>query len=153
MNDEKFMKIALNEAKKALKNDEVPVGCVITQNGKVIAKGYNKKEQKKCAIFHAEIIAIEKACKKIGDWRLNDCTLYVTMEPCVMCAGAIYNHRIGKVVIGVLEPNCGACGSGIDILNNNNYCSKTEVKKGVMQKECLSLLQKFFKQRREDSNK
>ena len=148
--DEYFMNIALKEAKKALKNQEVPVGCVIVKDDKVFAKGYNKKEQKKCSVYHAEIVAIQKACKKLGDWRLNEnFTMYVTMEPCAMCAGAIVNHRIKKVVIGITEPNFGACGSGIDILNNQNLNTKTIVCSGVLQDECKNILQEFFKLRRD----
>ncbi len=152
--DEYFMRHAIKEARKALKNEEVPVGCVIVKDGKIFAKGYNKKEQKKCAVYHAEIVAIENACKKLGDWRLNeDFTMYVTMEPCAMCAGAIVNHRIKKVVIGITEQNFGACGSGIDILNNQNLNTKTEVITGVMQDDCKKLLQDFFKQRRDIDKK
>lgn len=147
--DEKFMKLALAEAQKAFNNQEVPVGCVIVKDGKVIAKGYNKKEQKHCSVYHAEVVAIENACKKIGDWRLDDgYILYVTMEPCAMCAGAILNHRIKRVVIGVTEPNFGACGGGIDLLNNSALNSKTEVIYGVLQDDCKNLLQQFFKDRR-----
>lgn len=146
----KFMQLAIKQAKKAYDADEVPVGCVIVQNGKVIARAYNKKEKNKCSIFHAEIIAIQKACKKIGDWRLEDCTLFVTMEPCAMCAGAILNHRIKNVVFGVSEKNFGACGGGIDLLNNKNLNSKTNVVSGILKDECLELLQTFFKHRRNE---
>lgn len=147
--DEIYMNKAIKMAQKAFKNKEVPVGSVIVQNQKIIGWGFNKKEKKHCSIYHAEIVAIEKACKKIGDWRLNDATLYVTMEPCAMCAGAIVNHRIGKVVIGITEPNFGACGSGIDIINNQSLNTKTEVVYGVLQEDCKKLLQDFFKDRRE----
>ena len=148
-NDYKFMGLALIEAKKALKNKEVPVGCVIVKGNKVIAKGYNKKEKLHCSLYHAEVVAIKKACKKIGDWRLDDgYTMYVTMEPCAMCAGAIVNHRIKRVVIGVTEPNCGACGSGIDILNNASLNTKTEAICGVLANDCKKLLQGFFEERR-----
>ena len=150
--DEKFMKLALAEAQKAFNNQEVPVGCVIVKDGKVVAKGYNKKEKKHCSVYHAEIVAIENACKKIADWRLNDgYTLYVTMEPCAMCAGAILNHRIKKVVIGVMEPNFGACGGGIDLLNNQSLNSQTEVIYGILQDDCKKLLQNFFTSRRNKS--
>ena len=151
--DEYYMNIALNEAKKAFKNEDVPVGAVVVFDGKVVGKGYNKKEKEKCSLYHAELVAIKKACKNIGDWRLVDCELFVTLEPCVMCAGAIMNHRIKRVVIGVTEPNFGACGSGIDILNNNSLGTKTQVEKGVLQDECLKLLQDFFKNRREINKK
>lgn len=147
--DEKFMKSTLKQAQKAFNNQEVPVGCLIVKDGKIVAKGYNKKEKKHCSVYHAEIVAIENACKKISDWRLDDgYTLYVTMEPCAMCAGAILNHRIKKVVIGVMEPNFGACGGGINLLNNSALNSKTEVVCGVLQNDCKDLLQQFFKSRR-----
>ena len=149
--DEKYMRLALKEAKKAFLIEDVPVGCVIVLDGKVIGRGYNQKEKKHCSVYHAEIVALKKACKRVGDWRLNDATLYVTMEPCTMCAGAIMNHRIGRVVIGVTEKNFGACGSGIDILNNQSLGTKTEVVKGVLQDECKQILQEFFKNRQEKS--
>ena len=146
--DKIYMKYAIKEAKKALKNQEVPVGCVVVLNDKIIGRGYNKKEKKKCSIYHAEIVAIEKACKNVGDWRLCDATLYVTMEPCAMCAGAIVNHRIKQVVYGVSEEHFGACGSGIDILNNENLNTKTIVRSGILKEKCLELLQNFFKEKR-----
>lgn len=146
--DEKFMKSALCEARKAYENQEVPVGCVVVLNGKIIGRGYNKKETKHCSVYHAEIVALQKACKKVGDWRLNDATLYVTMEPCVMCAGAIINHRIGRVVIGITEPNFGACGSGIDVLNNKSLGTNTELETGILANDCKSILQIFFENRR-----
>ena len=148
LNCKKYMMLAVKQAQKAFDNDEVPVGCVIVKNNKVIASGYNKKEKNKCSIFHAEIIAIQKACKKVGDWRLEDCTIFVTMEPCAMCAGAILNHRIKNVVFGISEKNFGACGSGIDLLNNKNLGSKTNVTSGILADECLAMLQKFFQKRR-----
>ena len=153
LDDEKFMHIALLEAQKAFKKDEVPVGCVIVKNGKVISKGHNKKEKKHCAVFHAEIVALLGACKKLHDWRLNNCTMYVTMEPCAMCAGAILNHRVGKVVIGIAEPHFGACGGGIDLLHCPALGSNVSVQKGILAEQCLQLLQDFFKRRRDLSNK
>ena len=149
--DEKFMKDALKQAKKAYAIDEVPIGCVIVQNGKIIARGYNRRNIDKNTLAHAELSAIRKASKKTGDWRLEDCDLYVTLEPCQMCAGAIVNHRIKRVVIGVTEEHCGACGSGIDILNNENLGTKTEVLKGVLKNDCKDMLQKFFRRRRLDA--
>ena len=148
-----FMNKALKQAEKAFKLEEVPGGAVVVQSGKIIGRGFNKKESKHCSVYHAEIVALKSACKKVGDWRLNDATLYVTMEPCVMCAGAIVNHRIKRVVIGVKEANFGACGSGIDILNNSNLNTKTEVEFGVLEEECKDILQKFFKERRAKGNK
>lgn len=152
-NHEYFMKLALQQAKKAFKKQEVPVGCVVVLNNKIIGKGYNKKEHKHCSLYHAEIVAIKNACKKVGDWRLTDATLYVTMEPCAMCAGAIVNHRIKNVVIGITEPNCGACGSGIDILNNQSLNTHTKVISNILSEECKKLLQSFFENRRKINNK
>ena len=151
LQDEDFMQLAIQQAKIAYKKGDIPIGAVIVQNGKVIGKGYNKKEKKHCSIYHAEIVALTNACKKLKDWRLNDCTMYVTMEPCCMCAGAIANHRLSRVVIGVSEPNFGACGSGIDILNNEKLNTKIQVTKDVCQEECKKLLQKFFVERRQES--
>ena len=151
--DEHFMQQAIGQAKIASKKGDVPIGAVIVKDGKIIAKGYNKKEKKHCSVYHAEIVALKNACKKLNDWRLNDCTMYVTMEPCAMCAGAIVNHRLKRVVIGVTEPKCGACGSGIDVLNNDSLNTKTDVLKGVCQDECKALLQDFFVKRRENSKR
>lgn len=151
-NDNFFMNLALNEAKKAFKKGDVPVGAVVVLNGKIIGTGYNKKEKKHCSIYHAEIVALKNACKKVGDWRLNDATMFVTMEPCTMCAGAIVNHRIKRVVVGITEPKCGACGSGVDLLNNTALGTKTEVVCGVCQNECKELLQNFFAKRRMESS-
>ena len=148
--DVDFMQIAIQQAKIAYQKKDVPVGAIIVKNDKVIGKGYNKKEKKHCSLYHAEIIAIKQACKKIKDWRLNDCTMYVTMEPCCMCAGAIINHRISRVVVGITEPNWGACGSGVDLLNNENLNTKTSVITGVCDIECKNLLQNFFEERRKD---
>ena len=148
--DVDFMQIAIQQAKIAYQKKDVPVGAIIVKNDKVIGKGYNKKEKKHCSLYHAEIIAIKQACKKIKDWRLNDCTMYVTMEPCCMCAGAIINHRISRVVVGITEPNWGACGSGVDLLNNENLNTKTSVITGVCDIECKKLLQNFFEERRKD---
>ena len=144
----KYMRLTLAEAQKAFLREDVPVGCVIVSNGKIIGKGYNKKEAKHCSLYHAELVAIKKACKSARDWRLCDATMFVTMEPCAMCAGAIVNHRIKKVVIGTREPNFGACGSGIDILNNSSLNTKTEVVSGVLEDECRKILQDFFENRR-----
>lgn len=146
--DEYFMTCAIKQAQKAFDKQEVPVGAVVVCDNKIIGSGYNKKEHKKCSIYHAEIVAIKNACKKKRDWRLNDCTLFVTMEPCAMCAGAIVNHRIKRVVIGVTEPNFGACGSGVDLLNNQNLNTQTQVEVGVLDEQCKTLLQNFFKARR-----
>lgn len=148
ISDVAYMNLALQQAQKAYKRGDVPIGAVIVENNKILGAGYNKKEKKHCSLYHAEIVALKNACKKVGDWRLNNATMYVTMEPCCMCAGAILNHRIKRVVIGVTEPNCGACGSGVDLLNNTNLNSKTEVLTGVCEPECKKLLQDFFVARR-----
>ena len=142
---ERFMKEALKEAKKAYDKLEVPVGAVIVKNGKIIARGYNQKETKKDTIKHAEIIAIEKASKKLDSWRLNDCEMYVTLEPCPMCAGAIINSRIKKIYIGTLDEKTGAVGSVLDLFSDYTFNHKVEVEKGIMQEECEKILKDFFK--------
>ena len=142
---ERFMKEALKEAKKAYDKLEVPVGAVIVKNGKIIARGYNQKETKKDTIKHAEIIAIEKASEKLDSWRLNDCEMYVTLEPCAMCAGAIINSRIKKIYIGTLDEKTGAVGSVLDLFSDYTFNHKVEVEKGIMQKDCEKILKDFFK--------
>ncbi len=144
----KFMQIALNEAKKALKNDEVPIGAVIVFEGKVIAKSYNKRNKKRLATAHAEITAIEKACKKIGDWRLDGMEMYVTLEPCPMCAGAILNSRIKKVYFGAYETKSGAILSNYKILFGNSLNHNADAEGGVLEEECSALLKEFFKSKR-----
>lgn len=143
---EKFMKEALKEAKKAYKKLEVPVGVVIVKNGKIISRACNQKEEKNSPIKHAEIIAIEKACKKLNNWRLNECEMYVTLEPCAMCAGAIINSRINKIYIGAMEQNSGACGSKLNLLQDFKMETQVEVETGIMQKECQEILKNFFKE-------
>lgn len=142
---ERFMKEALKEAKKAYDKLEVPVGAVIVKDGKIIARGYNQKETKKDTIKHAEIIAIEKASKKLDAWRLNDCEMYITLEPCPMCAGAIINSRIKKIYIGTLDEKTGAAGSVLDLFSDYTFNHKVEVEKDIMQKECEKILKDFFK--------
>ena len=142
------MKIALNEAKKALKNDEVPIGAVIVFEGKVIAKSYNKRNKKRLATAHTEITAIEKACKKIGDWRLDGMEMYVTLEPCPMCAGAILNSRIKKVYFGAYETKSGAILSNYKILFGNSLNHNADAEGGVLEEECSALLKEFFKSKR-----
>jgi len=142
---EKFMKEALKEAKKALKLEEIPVGAVIVRDGKIIARGYNKKELKKDATRHAEIIAIEKASKKLDNWRLIDCEMYVTVEPCVMCAGAILSSRIKKVYIGTDDNRMGAVGSVLNLFEDYTFNHKVEYEKGILKKEAETLIKDFFK--------
>ena len=144
-NKEKFMKEALKEAKKAYEKLEVPIGAVIVKDNKIIARGHNLKEEKQSTIKHAEIIAIEKASKKLNNWRLSDCEMYVTLEPCPMCAGAILNSRIKKVYIGVMDGRTGACGSRINILQNIEFDTECGIETGILKQECKDLLQEFFK--------
>lgn len=143
MNKEKYMKIAINEAKKAYKKGEVPVGAVIVKNDEIIAKAYNLRETKKNSLCHAEILAIDKACKKMNNFRLEDCEMYVTLEPCVMCAGAVVQARIKQVYIGALDPKYGAVCSKANIFN---LPSNTEVKyiTGLLEQECSDIIKKFF---------
>ena len=146
--DEKFMKEALKEAKKAYIKDEVPVGCVIVKDNKIIARGHNKKEKKKNAILHAEIVALTKAQKKLNDWRLNDCTLYVTLEPCLMCTGAIIQTRINKVVFGCNDPKGGAIDTVINIKEIKNLNHSFESISKILEKECSTILKTYFKNKR-----
>ncbi len=145
---EKYMMEAIKEAKKALIKDEVPIGCVIVHNDKIIARGYNLRETKQQSIAHAEIIAIQKACKKIGSWRLENCTLYVTLEPCPMCSGAILQSRIDNVVFGAYDPKGGcieSCMKMYDVKGFNHYPNTIG---GLMEDECSKLLKDFFKEKR-----
>jgi tRNA(adenine34) deaminase len=144
--DKKYMKLALKEAYKALSTYEVPVGAVIVHKGKVIGTGYNKRESTKDPICHAEIIAIKEASKKLENWRLMDCTLYVTLEPCPMCAGAIINSRIDRVVIGTRDPKMGCCGTVINILDNPNFNHRPDVEFGILESECSSIISNFFRE-------
>ncbi len=147
--DEKYMKAALREAKKAYKLDEVPIGCVIVQNDKIIARGYNRRNTDKNTLAHAEMSAIKKASKKTGDWRLEDCTMYVTLEPCQMCAGAIVQSRLGKVVIGSMNPKAGCAGSVINLLQMKQFNHQVEMATGVLEEECSTMLSGFFQELRE----
>lgn len=147
--DEKYMKAALREAKKAYKLDEVPIGCVIVQNDKIIARGYNRRNTDKNTLAHAELSAIKKASKKTGDWRLEDCTMYVTLEPCQMCAGAIVQSRLGKVVIGSMNPKAGCAGSVINLLQMKQFNHQVEMVTGVLDEECSVMLSGFFQELRE----
>ena len=145
---EYYMKEALKEARKAYKKLEVPVGAIIVKDDKIIARGYNKKESTNNCIMHAEIEAIKKASKVLNNWRLNDCEMYVTLEPCAMCAGAIINSRINKVYIGTMEENTGACGTKINLLKNKKLNTEIKIEKNILQEECTKLLKDFFKERR-----
>ena len=143
--EDKFMKIALKEAKKAYEKLEVPVGAIIVKDGEIIAKAHNLKETKYDTTKHAEILAIQRASKKLKSWRLLDCEMYVTLEPCSMCSGAIINSRIKKVYIGALDEKTGAVGSVLNLLEDYKFNHKVEVEKGIMKEECEQILKDFFK--------
>ncbi|HZK57716.1 MAG TPA: tRNA adenosine(34) deaminase TadA [Clostridia bacterium] len=147
--DKKFMTMAIEEAKKALGKKEVPIGAVIIRDNEIVAKAHNLKETSKNAVCHAEILAIRDACGVLGGWRLTNCTIYVTIEPCPMCAGAILQSRIKKVVIGAMDAKSGACGSVINLLNNPEFNHQTEIETGVLEEECSQLIGDFFKSLRE----
>ncbi len=147
--DEKYMRAAIGQARKAGTIGEVPIGCVIVYEDKIIARGYNRRTIDKNVLSHAEIIAIKKACKKMGDWRLEGCTMYVTLEPCPMCAGAIVQARIPKVVIGCMNPKAGCAGSVLDLLHEDGFNHQVEMENGVLEEECSRLMKDFFKALRE----
>ena len=143
--DLKYMKAALKQAEKALAIGEVPIGAVIVYEGKIIGRGYNRRNTDHTTLAHAEITAIRKACKKMGDWRLEGCTLYCTLEPCPMCAGALVQSRIDRVVIGAGSPKSGCGGTLLNILQNEDFNHQAEITAGVMQEACTEILQRFFK--------
>ncbi len=146
---EKYMKEALRQAKKAYALGEVPIGCVIVHEGRIIGRGYNRRNTDKNTLAHAEITAINKASKKIGDWRLEECTLYVTLEPCQMCAGAIVQARIPEVVMGCMNPKAGCAGSVLNILDMPQFNHQVAVIRGVLEQECSDMLKTFFVELRE----
>ena len=143
-----FMAEAIEEAKKALKKDEVPVGAVIVKDDKIIARAHNLRETENQATYHAEILCIQEACNKLGTWRLDDCDLYVTLEPCPMCAGAIINARIRSVYFGAFDPKGGACGSVIDLFRGSSFNHTPVLYAGIMEVECEKVLKDFFKRLR-----
>lgn len=147
--DEKYMKEAIKQAKKAYKIGEVPIGCVIVYQDKIIGRGYNRRTIDKNTIAHAEMMAIKKASKKMDDWRLEDCTMYVTLEPCQMCSGAIVQSRMKKVVIGCMNPKAGCAGSILNLLQMEEFNHQVELEIGVLQEECSDLMKQFFKELRE----
>lgn len=147
--EEKFMKAAIREAKKAEKIQEVPIGCVIVYENKIIARGYNRRNIDKNTLAHAELSAIKKASKKLGDWRLEGCTMYVTLEPCQMCAGAIVQSRMDKVVIGSRNPKAGCAGSVLNLLQIPAFNHQVELEEGVLEEECSLMLSEFFRKLRE----
>ena len=143
--DKYFMNLALKEAKKARDLGEVPIGSVIVRDEKVIARGYNKRELLKNPLAHAEIIALNSASEKLDSWRLIDCTIYVTIEPCIMCAGAIVNSRIKRLVIGAMDPKMGACGSVLDLVRNEKLNHRVDLSTGVLEYESSKIMKDFFK--------
>ncbi|MCR5267302.1 MAG: tRNA adenosine(34) deaminase TadA [Lachnospiraceae bacterium] len=147
--DEKFMREALKQAKKAYRLGEVPIGCVIVRDGEIIARGYNRRNTDKNTLSHAEISAIRRASKVVGDWRLEGCTLYVTLEPCQMCAGALVQSRIDKVVIGCMSPKSGCAGSVLNLLQNEQFNHQVEIETGILEEECSKILSEFFVHLRE----
>ena len=147
------MKEAIRQAKKAAAAGDVPIGCVIVHEDKIIARGYNKRNAKKTTLAHAELLAIAKASKKLGDWRLEDCTLYVTLEPCQMCAGAIIQARIKKVVIGTMNPKAGCAGSVLNLLQIERFNHQADIIYDVLKEECSDMLSEFFRQLREKKKK
>jgi tRNA(adenine34) deaminase len=151
--EELFMKEALKEAYKAYEINEVPIGAVIVRNGEVVGRGYNQKETLKDATLHAEISAIKDACKNLGGWRLPGCTMYVTLEPCAMCAGALVNARIENLVVGTRDLKTGACGSVLNIVQMDNLNHQLDVQFGMLEEECTAIIKDFFSELRKQKNK
>lgn len=151
--EERFMQEALKEAQKAYKRLEVPVGAVIVKDGEIISKAHNLKETKYDTTKHAEILAIQKASKKLKSWRLLDCEMYITLEPCSMCSGAIINSRIKKIYIGAMDEKTGAAGSKLNLFKDYTFNHDVEIETGVMQKECEAILKRFFKELRKIRSK
>jgi len=146
--DEIFMKEALKEARKAYEINEVPIGAVIVRNGEIVGRGFNQKETLKDATLHAEISAIKDACRNLGGWRLPGCTMYVTLEPCSMCAGALVNARVERIVIGASDYKTGACGSVLNIVQMEKLNHQIDVQSGVLENECSDILKMFFEELR-----
>ncbi|MFV0441677.1 MAG: tRNA adenosine(34) deaminase TadA [Lachnospirales bacterium] len=147
-----YMNEAVKEAKKAFEDNEVPIGCIIVYKDEVIAKSFNKRNTKKNTLYHAEIIAIDEACKFLGDWRLEGCTMYVTVEPCPMCAGAVLQSRIDRLVFGTYNKKAGCCGSIYNLLDDDRFNHKVKVESGVMEDECTRLMKDFFKKTRDKNS-
>ena len=147
--DVKYMREAVRQAKKAYALEETPIGCVIVQDGRIIGRGYNRRNTDKNPLAHAELTAIRKASKKTGDWRLEGCTRDVTLEPCQMCAGAIVQSRIDRVVVGCMNPKAGCAGSVLNLLNVAEFNHQAELETGVLEEECSGLMKQFFKELRE----
>ncbi len=146
--DEGYMRLALQEAEVAFQRGEVPIGAVVVRRGEVIARAHNLRETNKCATAHAELFAIEQACRVAGGWRLTDTTLYVTVEPCPMCAGAILQARIDRVVFGAWDPKAGACGSMLDFLRDQRFNHQVNIEQGLLEEECAAIMKDFFRRLR-----
>lgn len=144
------MKEAIRQAKKAWKLNEVPIGCVIVRDGRIIARGYNRRNTDHSTLSHAELNAMRKACRMVGDWRLEGCTMYVTLEPCQMCAGALVQSRIDEVVIGCMNPKAGCAGSVLNLLDMQGFNHKVRIVRGILEQECSEMLSDFFKHLREE---
>ena len=149
--DEQGMRAALREAAAAAESDEVPVGCVVVHEGLIVGRGHNQVEQLQDATAHAEILAIGAASESLGSWRLTDCTLYVTLEPCAMCAGAIILARVTRMVFGATDPKAGACGSVLDVIHETRLNHRVQVESGLLAEECGGLLRAFFERRRREA--
>lgn len=147
--DEKYMKEALKQAKKAYALEETPIGCVIVRDNRIIARGYNRRNTDKSPLAHAEIAAIKRASKKTGDWRLEDCTLYVTLEPCQMCAGAIVQARMERVVVGCMNPKAGCAGSVLNLLQMEAFNHQAALTTGILEEECSQMMKQFFRELRQ----
>ena len=147
--DEHYMRLALKQAEKAAVIGEVPIGCVIVCDGVIVGRGYNKRNKNKTTLAHAEMIAIDKASKKLGDWRLEGCTMYVTLEPCQMCSGALVQSRIDEVVIGCMNPKAGCAGSVMNLLQIEGFNHQVKITEGVLEEECSEMLSAFFRELRE----
>lgn len=146
--DERFMREALRQARKAEKLDEVPIGCVLVKEGRIIARGYNRRNTDKNTLSHAELNAIRRASRREGDWRLEECTMYITLEPCQMCAGAIVQARIPRVVIGSMNAKAGCAGSVLNLLQMEQFNHQAEITRGVLEEECSAMLSDFFRRLR-----
>lgn len=150
---QKYMKEAIKQAKKAAAIGDVPIGCVIVFEDKIIARAYNQRNKRKTTLAHAELLAIQKASRKLGDWRLEGCTMYITLEPCQMCAGAIVQARIPKVVIGAMNPKAGCAGSVLNILQTDGFNHQTEIESGILGEECSEMMSEFFRELRKKKKK
>ena len=151
--NEKYMREAIRQAKKAYAIGEVPIGCVIVYEDKIIGRGYNRRTIDKNPLAHAELIAIKKASKKMGDWRLEECTMYVTLEPCQMCSGAIVQARMKKVVVGCMNPKAGCAGSILNLLQVEKFNHQVELETGVLEEECSEMMKNFFRELRKTKKK